>query len=102
MNLLKYSTERLQAVTNKVRDRARLLWDLKIKRIHKLERIDLEDIRSRHVDKLSHPMGLTPMNMVRNKKSGVVVVVPGKAHQVRELYGEKAKDFELVESRIKE
>lgn len=42
-----------------------------------------------------------PVNMVRNKKSGVVVVFPGSADKLRSFYGDKADDYEVVESQIK-
>jgi len=43
----------------------------------------------------------TAMNVVRHKKSGVVVVVPGSAKTL-EAYDEAHKgDIELVESEIK-
>jgi hypothetical protein len=42
-----------------------------------------------------------PVNMVRNKKTGVVVVFPGSADKLKSFYGDKADNYEVVESKIK-
>jgi hypothetical protein len=42
-----------------------------------------------------------PVNMVRNKKTGVVVVFPGSADKLKSFYGDKADNYEIVESKIK-
>jgi len=44
---------------------------------------------------------MIPVNMVRNKKTGVVVVFPCNADTLRSVYGDKADDYEVVESKIK-
>jgi hypothetical protein len=92
-----------------------ILWHFKIRRdvkplqktpVLKVTEEDIQKLSRKHGAEPGHPdePGIeqsTPMNMVRNKKTGVVVVVPGHANTIKNYCGDKAKDYEVVESHIK-
>lgn len=98
-------------IWHKIKQFFHILWFRKIRKLDKpLKRISINKITDNDILKLSrNKSGVPgydnhqeiPMNMVRNKKNGVVVVIPGGADSLQNYCRENVDNYEVVESHIK-
>jgi len=98
-------------IWHKIKQFFHILWFRKIRKLEKpLKKISVNKITDDDIRKLSrNKSGIpghdnhqdTPMNMVRNKKNGVVVVIPGGVDSLQNYCKKNTDNYEVVESAIK-